>query len=303
MILPDRLIPVGLRLAKANAVFATEAGARARLRARTLRPRPYGPPRLLRSDVTVSAARNSAGWPVYTLTPRNASPRGSVLYVHGGGWVGEIMLQHWQLAAQIAAEARTTVQVLIYPLVPYGTAKDVIDGVTDAVLAATRTHGPAVLAGDSAGGQIVLSSVLQLRDRHGVTLPRTIAISPAVDLSMKNPDIAVVQPSDPWLGTRGTQLFIDLWKDTLDVNDPVVSPLNGVLEGLGPITLFTGTRDILNPDGRLFAEKAAAAGVDVEFIQLEGQVHVYPLLPTVIGRDARKGIVERVYQACWSEGS
>ena len=301
MILPDRLIPAGLRVAKANAAFATEAGAHARLRARTLRPRPYGPPRLLRADVLVSAAHNEAGWPVYTLTPRNASARGSVVYVHGGGWVGEIMLQHWQLAAQIAAEARTTVQVPIYPLVPYGTAQDVVDGVTGAVLDATRTHGPTVLAGDSAGGQIVLSSVLQLRDRHGVTLPRTIAISPAVDLSMKNPDIPVVQPSDPWLGTKGTQLFIDLWKGTLDVNDPVVSPLNGELAGLGPITLFTGTRDILNPDGRLVAEKAAQAGVDVEFIELEGQVHVYPLLPTVIGRDARKGIVERVHGACWSE--
>lgn len=303
MILPDRLIPVGLRLAKANAVFATEAGARARLRARTLRPRPYGPPRLLRSDVTVSAARNSAGWPVYTLTPRNASPRGSVVYVHGGGWVGEIARQHWQLAAQIAAEARTTVQVLIYPLVPYGTAQDVVAEVTGAVLNATRTHGPVVLAGDSAGGQIVLSTVLQLRDRHGVTLPRTIAIAPAVDLSMKNPEIPVVQPSDPWLGTKGTQLFIDLWRDTLDVNDPVVSPLNGELEGLGPITLFVGTRDILYPDGRLFAEKATEAGVDVEFIQHDGQIHVYPLLPTVIGRNARKVIVERVYQASWSDGS
>ena len=300
MILPDRLIAALLRVTKANSAFVTEAGADARLRERILRPRPYGPPRRLRADVLVSAAQNDAGWPVYSVTPRNASPRGSVLYVHGGGWVGEIAPQHWQLIAQIAAEARTTVQVLIYPLIPYGTAQDVVDGVTGAVLAAIHLHGPTVLAGDSAGGQIVLSSVLQLRDRHGVILPRTIAISPAVDLSMKNPDIAAVQPSDPWLGTKGTQLFIDLWKDTLEVNDPTVSPLNGELAGLGPITVFTGTRDILYPDGLLFAEKAAKAGVAVEFIELAGQIHVYPLLPTAIGREARKEIVARVHQACWN---
>ena len=237
--------------------------------------------------------------PSIRLPPRNAGARGSVVYVHGGGWVNGIAPQHWQLIAQIAAEAKTTVQVVIYPLVPYGTAQEVVDGVTDLVLEATRTHGPTVLAGDSAGGQIVLSTILQLRDRHGVTLPRTVAISPAVDLSMKNPEIAAVQPSDPWLGTKGTQIFINLWRDALEVNNPAVSPLNGELEGLGPITLFCGTRDILYPDGRLFAEKAAKAGVDVEFFQPEGQLHVYPLLPTASGREARKGIVERVHEACW----
>jgi acetyl esterase/lipase len=297
MILPDRLVVALLQAGKANAAFITEAGGRSLLRKRTFRPARFGPPRRLRADVSISAARNEAGWPVYTVTPRSAPPRGNVVYVHGGGWVNEISLQHWQLAAQIAAEASTNVQVIIYPLVPFGTAQAVVDGVTDMLLDSIGKHGPTVIAGDSAGGQIALSAVLQLRDRHGLTLPRTIAISPALDLSMKNPDIAIVQPIDPWLGTKGTQVFIDLWKDSLDVNDPIVSPLSGNLEGLGPITLFTGTRDILNPDARLYAEKAAKAGVDVECLELEGHIHVYPLLPTVIGKEARKTIVERVRQA------
>lgn len=83
--------------------------------------------------------------------------------------------------------------VVIYPLVPFGTAQAVVDGVTDMLVESIRTHGPTVLAGDSAGGQIALSVVLQLRDRNGLTLPRTIAISPALDLSRKNPDIPIVE--------------------------------------------------------------------------------------------------------------
>ena len=297
MILPDSLVAAFLRASKVNAAFITEEGGRHQLRRRSFHPQRSGPPRRLRPDVAITAARNEAGWPVYTVAPRNTTPRGTVVYAHGGGWVNEIALQHWQLAAQIAAEASTTVQVVIYPLVPFGTAQAVVDGVTEMLVNSIHTHGPTVIAGDSAGGQIVLSAVLQLRDRHGLTLPRTIAISPAVDLSMKNPDIPIVQPSDPWLGTKGTQVFIDLWKDTLDVNDPIVSPLNGHLQGLGPITLFTGTRDILNPDARLYAEKATKAGVELEFLELEGQLHVYPLLPTAIGKDARKTIVERIREA------
>ena len=297
MILPQGLIPVALKATRAGAPFITEAAARRRLHERTLRPASYGPPRWLRNDVVISASRTDAGWPAYTLGPRSPGAHGHVLYAHGGGWVNEISAQHWQLAAQIAAEARTTVHLLIYPLVPFGTAQQVVDGFTAEVLTCLDSGEPTVLAGDSAGGQIVLSTILQLKARHQVSLPRTIAIAPAVDLSMKNPEIAAVQPSDPWLGTRGTQVFIDLWRDTLDVDDPTVSPLNGDLEGLGPVTLFSGTRDILNPDGRLFAERATAAGVDLEYVEKQGQIHVYPLLPTVIGRTARQHIVARVREA------
>ncbi|MDN5754414.1 MAG: alpha/beta hydrolase fold domain-containing protein [Arthrobacter sp.] len=297
MILPEPLIPVFLKATKAGEEFISEAAAHRRVREGTLRPAPYGPPRGLRNDVGITVARTAAGWPAYTLRPRNPGARGHLIYAHGGGWVNEISPQHWQLAAQIAAEARTTVHVLIYPLVPFGTAGRVVDGFTTEVLKCLESAEPTVLAGDSAGGQIVLSTLLHLRDRHQVTLPRTIAIAPAVDLSMKNPEIAAVQPSDPWLGTRGTQVFIDLWRDTLDVDDPTVSPLNGDLEGLGPVTLFSGTRDILNPDGRLFAQRAARAGVDVEYVEKQGQLHVYPLLPTATGRAARQHIVARVREA------
>jgi len=48
---------------------------------------------------------------------------------------------------------------------------------------------------------------------------------------------------------------------------------------------------VLNPDAHLLAGKAAAAGVDLDFHEAAGQVHVYPLLPTTIGGDARATIV------------
>ena len=74
----------------------------------------------------------------------------------------------------------------------------------------------------------------------------------------------------------------------------MVSPLGADLTGLGPLTVFSGTRDILNPDARLLAEKATAAGVEVEYHEQPGLVHVYPLTPTREGRAARDVIVERL---------
>jgi len=263
-------------------------------------PRPFAPPRL-RPDVAVVESHGTGpadGWPLYTLTPAVGEPSGALIYLHGGAWINEVVVQHWRLAAQIAAEARLAVTVVVYPLVPFGTAGQVVPGVASLVLAARARYGEQVsIGGDSAGGQIALSAAQLLHERDGVSLARTILISPALDLSFSNPQIEVVQPSDPWLGKPGSQVYIEHWRGELPVTDPVVSPLFGSLEGLGPVTMFSGTRDILNPDARLLVEKARAAGLELDYHEGAGLVHVYPLTPTPEGRAARALIVERLAEA------
>ncbi|WP_264079185.1 alpha/beta hydrolase, partial [Mycobacterium szulgai] len=69
------------------------------------------------------------------------------------------------------------------------------------------------------------------------------------------------------------------WRGDLPVDDPRCSPLAGDLAGLGPLTVFSGTRDILNPDARALVQKAGAAGVAVDYHERSGLLHVYPLLP------------------------
>ncbi len=286
LVLPRAAVPMFLRATGANRTFVTEAGARRRIRRASLRPAPYGPPAVLRDDVRVDVEQRG-GWPVYTIRRRDGASRGTVVYAHGGGWVGEIVSQHWHLVAQLAAEARTTVVLPIYPLVPYGTAEEARVGILDLVASA---DGPVALAGDSAGGQIVLSAALSLRDA-GVVVARTVLIAPALDLTWGNPRIPEVQPSDPWLGTPGGRVLAEHWRGELDLRDPVVSPLFGDFAGLGPVTVFTGTRDVLNPDAHLLRERAAAAGVELEWHEGEGDVHAYPLLPIRSGRAARAQIV------------
>jgi len=290
---PSGIVAPALRLVRANRNFVSAAEARRHVRARSLRPTSYAPPGQLHPDVRVDVALRN-GWPVYTVAPRVGTPVGSLVYVHGGGWVNEIVSQHWNLAAQIAVESNTTVTVPIYPLIPFGTAADVASKVVDLVRDNIDRFGSAAIGGDSAGGQISLSVALALRDSHGITLRQTVLISPALDLTWGNPEIPRVQPTDPWLATPGGKVFAEYWRGDKDLLDPVVSPLFGELAGLGPITLFTGTRDVLNPDARLLVEKAADAGVELDFHEGIGQVHVFPLLPTRVGRDARAIIVSRI---------
>lgn len=289
---PSGLVPIILRVTRRNRPYVSEEGAHKRLRKRTTNPSPYEPPRNLRSDVRVDVELDGA-WPVYTLTPTASTPTGSVLYLHGGGWVNEIVRQHWQLAAQIAADASTVVTVPIYPLVPFATSDEVVSQVTAMAEANRKRYGQVALAGDSAGGQIALCAAMALRDT-GVTAPVTVLLSPAVDLTFTNPLIPHVQPTDPWLAVPGGLVFAKLWAGERELTDPAVSPLFGDFAGLGPLAVYSGTRDILNPDARLLVAKAEEAGVDVDYTEVDGQLHVYPLLPTAIGAAARRDIVARI---------
>ncbi|MEV6771664.1 alpha/beta hydrolase [Nocardia sp. NPDC051030] len=292
----SRIVPVYLRIARANRPFISTEGARRHIRERTLRPQPYGPPRRLRADVAVTVDHDR-GWPIYTLTPRTGQPHGNVVYAHGGGWVNEIQPQHWALAAEIAVRAGTTVTVPIYPLIPFGSADVVIPAFADLVLANRIQYGEVCLAGDSAGGQIALSTAVVLRDEHQVTLPRTILISPALDLSLSNPEIPVVLPTDPWLGHDGGLVLGEHWRGPLPISDPRVSPLFAEMANLGPLTLFCGTRDILWPDARLLVDKARGAGVEVDFHEATDLVHVYPLTPTSEGRAAQAEMIAQLKTA------
>ena len=289
---PSGIVPLILRATRRNRSYISADSAHKRVRERALNPASFGPPRSLRSDVRIDV-RHEHNWPIYTLTPASATPVGSVVYLHGGGWVNEIVSQHWHLAAQIAAESSTVVTVPIYPLVPFGTAEDVMNRVVTIAEASRALYGPVVLAGDSAGGQIALSAAMALRDKS-LILPATVLISPAVDLTFSNPRIPDVQPTDPWLGVPGGLVFAKLWSGKRNLTDPLVSPLFGDFTGLGTLTVFSGTRDILNPDARLLVAKAEAAGVEVHYTEKAGQLHDYPLLPTGVGASARRDIVASI---------
>jgi acetyl esterase/lipase len=287
----SRALPTLLRVTGRNRQYTSTQSAREHIEQRALRPLPYGPPPRLRPDLLVQVQRRS-GWPIYALAPTAGQPGRTVVYLHGGAWVNEITSQHWQLAAQIAAEARVKVIVPIYPLIPFATAADVVSAIVELVAESVSPDHSVCLAGDSAGGQIALSAALLLRDDHGTVVPRTVLISPVVDASLSNPLIGSVEPTDPWLRREPLLVFAQRWRADLPVTDPRVSPLAADLTGLGALTVFSGTRDILNPDARLLAEKATAAGVDIDYHEHAGLLHVYPLMPTPEGRAARAAIAE-----------
>jgi acetyl esterase/lipase len=239
-------------------------------------------------------------WTRYTAVPRNApKPTQQVLYLHGGGFIREIIPMHWSLSAKLATKGPAEVTVPIYPLAPHSTACQTVPVATDIAADLIARHGArnVTLMGDSAGGNIVLGVAQTLR-RRGLPQPRQLVlISPVLDLSQSNPAIVSVARHDHVLGVAGSAACGRLYIGELDIKDPLVSPLYADLTGLAPMVLFSGTHDIHNPDARDFAARARDAAVPVDYHEEPGAQHVYPLLPTAEGASARTLITALVGSA------
>ena len=78
---------------------------------------------------------------------------------------------------------------------------------------------------------------------------------------------------------------------------PAVSTINGPLENLGRVSLFTGTREVLNPDARRLEERAVREGIDIEFHQCDGKFRDWMLTPAP---EAKQVLGEVVARGCGS---
>lgn len=146
--------------------------------------------------------------------------------------------------------------------------------------------------GDSAGGGFALGLAYKLRD-DGVTQPKDIIlVSPWLDLNINNTDISEYDDSDPLLSSWELSKIGEIWANGEEnMNNPYVSPIFGDMQGLGRITMFTGTREIFYPDIMKFDKLLTDANIEHITIIVKGQNHVYAVMPTAVipeGKEARK---------------
>jgi acetyl esterase/lipase len=286
--LASRLMPLVMMLRGSKKQFGSAELTRRRIAELRLDPESIAPPRRCLRDLDVTL-RTISGWPVFEIAPRGTDESRRALYLHGGAYVYEIATQHWQVVADLARSTGTRFTVPIYPLAPEATAGTIVPKATD--LAATLIHEVGAantsILGDSAGGGMALAVAMQLRDRGLPALRSTVLISPWLDISGTDPALTVIAPRDPWLAVPGSHAAGEIYRGDVAEDDPMVSPINGDLSGLGPITMFSGTRDILNADARKLMRLAQAAGLHIDYHEQPEMIHVYPLLPIPEARAAR----------------
>jgi triacylglycerol lipase len=213
------------------------------------------------------------GMPVVQITP--AHPDGDyVVAIHGGG-IFQPLIFHWIDYSMMAYQTGATIEVPIYPLIQQGgTAGVVVPKMAGLISSEIAAHGASHVSvlGDSAGGSIALASVEYLVANNETVPASMVLLSPVVDNSWSNPNIASVRGS--WLPPTSTmQQLGKEWAGNLPMNNYEVSPLYGPLNGLPPTTVYAGSQDIVAPDLLLLQQEAVAQGAAISFVLANGEAH------------------------------
>lgn len=229
------------------------------------------------ADLAVTSVALGGVSALRVSTP-GSSDKLAVLYLHGGAFVVGSAKGYLGLAAELGRAAQMTTFIIDYRLAPEQPFPAAVD---DAVAAFSQLialgFDPAkiVLAGDSAGGGLVVSTLVALRDQ-GVPLPAAaLLISPWADLACDSPSMKTKAAEDPALTAAGLRIAAAHYLNGADPRSPLASPLYANLSGLPPLLIQVGSAEILLDDAVRLAGVAGAAGVSVQLQIWPEMIHVW----------------------------
>ena len=208
-------------------------------------------------------------------------PGPAVVFFHGGGWVIGDLETHDSLCAEIARGLQLTVVSIDYRLAP----EHRFPAATEDCLAAMRwlADTPKAIghditglipAGDSAGGNLAAVVTQELHGKLAVPIVAQWLIYPGVDMTASGGSMSefaegylLTEAGMHWFSAHymgPAPDLTNLWAS------PIFAPS---LAGLPPAMVFTCALDPLRDQGRAYAAKLIAAGVDVAFLEAAGQIH------------------------------
>ena len=218
--------------------------------------------------------------PVYTITPKNGVTNELVImYVHGGSYVGNLEKEHWKTCSDIINQLGCTIIVPDYPLTPKYNYKDTISMMETLYKQLIEKIDPSnfIVMGDSAGGGLSLA-LLEKVGEENIQMPnQTILISPWLDVRLNNPEIEEVEPNDLELNKSALKIAGENYAGKDGIDSYLVNPIDGPLDKLKNVSIFTGTNDILNPDIKILQERAKEVGTEINVYETEGATHVWLL--------------------------
>ncbi len=200
------------------------------------------------------------------LSPPVAPTDAVLLYLHGGGGVLGLSNSARMMTGYLSLACNLRTLLLDYRLAP---EHPFPAGVNDCVatyrwlLSKDFTPQRIVMAGDSAGGHLMLGTLLMIRDA-GQPLPAAaVCISPNTDPACSGKSMRSNALRDAILSPTFARTMMHHYVGGHPLNDPYLSPLVADLHTLPPMLILAGADEILLDDSRRFSEYAHTAGVDL----------------------------------------
>jgi acetyl esterase/lipase len=217
-----------------------------------------------RKPVSLPRAEFDAEW----VKVEGTDPERVILYLPGGAYIIRMPNVHTAMVSKLCRNANARALMVYYRLAPEHPFPACLE---DALLAyewlLDRGVEPEsiVVAGDSAGGGLALSTLLEIKAR-GLPMPGcAYMLSPLLDVSDQAPsrwknalsDSALPAPKKRAINPR------PLYLGENSAEDPMVSPINGDLTGLPPLYIQVSDSEMLLDDSLRLARRGHTYDVEV----------------------------------------
>jgi acetyl esterase/lipase len=216
--------------------------------------------------------------PCEWIIPQEVTTNGVLLFIHGGGFTIGLTPQHLQMTATLAGKMKTKALMIDYRLAPqhpFPAALEDCVTVYQWILSQGISPEDIVIAGDSAGGNLTITTLMKLRDMN-IPLPAAAApISPVVNLIPEANHIEGYR--DPLLPPKSVNFYNASYVGNEDPKNPLISPLFGNFSGLPPLLVHIAEDEVLRDNAVQFCIAAQEAGANLTYVVYPRMWHVWQL--------------------------
>ncbi|MBF0625896.1 MAG: alpha/beta hydrolase [Magnetococcales bacterium] len=227
------------------------------------------------------------GVPGEWLIPPGGGSGRVLMYLHGGGYYNGSLATHRAVVARLARALQARAFHIDYRRAPEHPFPAGVEDCFRTYRWLLNNAPPArslAIGGESAGGNLVMTTLLAARD-HGLPLPgAAFCLSPHLDFTFSGASITSNAHGEclytleelEWmrglyLGPRAADA--SLWAS------PRVSPLHADLAGLPPLLLHASATEMLRDDAITLAQRVRAAGGTAELKIWPGLFHGFHMVP------------------------
>lgn len=234
---------------------------------------------LMKFDVSIEEIMYS-NMKTYLLN-KSGNGNNIILYLHGGAFVEQPNIFHFEYLNKLSKTLDSTIIVPIYPKAPNNTYKDAFPLLERIYINILKKYKSKkfIIMGDSSGGGLALSLCQYISSINIEQPDKLILFSPWLDISMSSDKLSEYEKIDPYLDCISLGVYGKSWAGNEDIHDYRVSPIYGNINCLNNITLFVGSRELFYPDITSFHKKLISSNIHSTLIVGKNLNHSYPLHP------------------------
>ena len=223
------------------------------------------------------------GVPVEKLTtPQNPTDR-IIFYIHGGGFVVGSVKTRRAFTGYVASKLGCKVLAAEYrlaPEAPFPAAPKDCFAVYQELL---KKYAPnkVVILGESAGGNLVLATLLQIKEAGLPQPAAAVCIAPCVQFDERFPSYTENAQRDSIVANLSEEVF-DMYLQSHDIvlaQNPLFAPYYGDFTGCPPIYLWASTAEILRDDSVMLYENLRQADHPCNLYLRDGMMHTWMIIP------------------------